>query len=116
MPQLQLPIFREGATMINSELAYYKQGTQIIYEHAMLPVYRHDENDLAFFKMTVCQLYINGAAKQVELVKAFGLNALSLKRWVKQSREEGPQVFFIEKRGRPKSKKKSLHVMMPLSL
>ena len=56
MPQLQLPIFREGATMINSELAYYKQGTQIIYEHAMLPVYRHDENDLAFFKMTVRQL------------------------------------------------------------
>jgi len=107
MPQLQLPIFQEGVTLITPDLAYSMEKGQIVYHYGMMPVFTHEQSDLASFKMIVSQFYVNGAAKQVQLVEAFGLNPLALKRWVKKYREEGPGAFFNEKRGRPKSKKKA---------
>ena len=44
------------------------------------------EGSLAF-KMIASQFYLNGAAKQAQLVKAFGINPLALKRWVKRALE-----------------------------
>ncbi len=56
--------------------------------------------------MIVSQFYINGNAKQVDIVNAFGIKPLALKRWVKKYREGGPKAFYIEKRGRPRGSKK----------
>ena len=106
MTQLQLPIFLEGVNPITLELGYSKQDSQVVYLHGMLPVFTHAEDDLASFKMIVCQFYVNGAAKQAQIVRAFGINPLALKRWVKKYREEGSGTFFVERRGRPKGKKK----------
>lgn len=108
MPQLQLPIFPDGVTEVTVNVAFEKQEGQIVYYNGMVPFFMHDEDDLASFKMIVSQLYINGAAKQVELVRAFAINPLALKRWVKRYREEGPSAFYKPKpRGIRKSKKKS---------
>lgn len=107
MSQLQLPIFQKGVNPITPELGYSLEGGQVVYLHGMLPVFTHDESDMASFKMITSQFYVNGAAKQSQIVKAFGINPLALKRWVKKYREEGPRVFFIEKRGRTKGKKKA---------
>ena len=107
MPQLQLPIFLEGVTLITPELGYSLEDGQVVYLHGMLPVFTHDVTDLASFKMIVSQFYINGSAKQAQIVKVFGINPLTLKRWVKKHREEGAKAFFIEKRGRAKGKKKA---------
>jgi transposase-like protein len=41
----------------------------------------------------------------MDIVRAFGIKPLALKRWVKKYREEGPGGFYIEKRGRPRQKK-----------
>ena len=72
--------------------------------------FMHDEDDMASFKMITSQLYINGAAKQVEIVNAFSINPLSLKRWVKKYREEGPAAFYVRKpRGRKTLKKSPDH-------
>ncbi len=106
MPQLQLPIFLEGATLITPELGYSLEDGQVVYLHGMLPVFTHDVSDTASFKMIVSQFYVNGAAKQAQIVKAFGINPLALKRWVKKYREGGAKAFFIETRGRAKAKKK----------
>jgi len=106
MPQLQLPIFLEGVTIITPELGYSLEDGQVVYLHGMLPVFTHDVADTASFKMIVSQFYVNGAAKQAQIVKAFGINPLALKRWVKKYREGGSKAFFIEKRGRAKAKKK----------
>ena len=106
MPQLQLPIFQEGTHLITENLGYLWKDGQISYLHGMMPVFIHDVDDTASFQMNVSQFYINGNAKQIEIVRAFGINALSLKRWVKKYRETGPKAFYIEKRGRPRSKKK----------
>ncbi len=107
MPQLQLPIFQKGVTLITPDLGYLQKDGQVVYLHGMLPVFTHDVADIASFKMIVSQLYVNGVAKQAQIVKAFGINPLALKRWVKKYRAEGTKAFYIEKRGRPKGKKKS---------
>ena len=107
MPQLQLPIFKEGVSLITPDLGYLREGSQIVYLHGMLPVFTHDVSDTASFKMIASQLYINGSAKQAQIVRAFGINPLALKRWVKKYREDGSKAFFIERRGRPRSQKKS---------
>jgi hypothetical protein len=107
MPQLQLPIFQEGTHLITENLGYRRENAQVSYLHGMMPVFIHDVDDTASFQMIVSQFYINGNAKQSALVKAFGINALALKRWVKKYREDGPKAFYIEKRGRPRLSKKS---------
>jgi hypothetical protein len=105
MPQLQLPIFKEGVNPITEDLGYLHENGQVIYLYGMLPIFTHDVTDMGSFKMIVSQFYINGSAKQAQIVKAFGINSLALKRWVKKHRENGPKSFFTERRGRSKSKK-----------
>jgi hypothetical protein len=108
MPQLQLPIFHEGTHLITPNLGYQREGREVVYVYGLMPVFNHTIDDVASFQMIVSQFYVNGAAKQVDLVKAFGINPLSLKRWVKKYREGGARAFYVEKRGRPRgSKKKS---------
>ncbi len=57
MPQLQLPIFQEGVTLITPELGYLKEDGKVVYLHGMLPVFTHEVTDTASFKMIVSQLY-----------------------------------------------------------
>ncbi|MCF6311233.1 MAG: helix-turn-helix domain containing protein [Verrucomicrobiales bacterium] len=106
MPQLQLPIFRDGVTQITSELGYAKEDGLLVFYNGSLPIFSHEESDLGSFKMILSQLYINGSASQTELADAFGIQKQALKRWVKKYRIEGIQAFFIERRGRPRVKKK----------
>jgi hypothetical protein len=105
MPQLQLPVFQEGTHLITPNLGYRREGDDIVYLHGMMPVFLHQTDDTASFKMIVSQFYINGNAKQVELVRAFGINALALKRWVKKYRAGGPKSFYQTKRRARSSKK-----------
>lgn len=107
MPQLQLPIFHEGVHLITANLGYQREGTQIVYLHGMMPVFLHQSDDMASFRMIVSQFYINGNAKQAELVRAFALNPLALKRWVKKYRAGGPKAFYEARERRPLTQKKS---------
>jgi hypothetical protein len=107
MSQLQLPIFQAGTVPITSDLGYIQQNGQVVYLHGMMPVFTHEVSDTAAFKMIVSQFYINGVAQQVQIVNAFGINPLALKRWVKKYKQEGAKAFFVEKRGRAKGKKKA---------
>jgi hypothetical protein len=115
MPQLQLPIFQEGTHLITENLGYRREEREVSYLHGMMPVFIHDVEDTASFQMIVSQFYINGNARQVDIIKAFGIKPLALKRWVKKYREGGPKAFYIERRGRPRSKKKVLGAQGQLS-
>lgn len=106
MPQLQLPIFSEGVHLITPNLGYQREGDEVVYLHGMMPVFLHCCDDLAAFKMIVSQFYINGNAKQAELVRAFGIQPLALKRWVKKYRADGPKAFFDTRRKRRSPPKK----------
>jgi Helix-turn-helix domain len=107
MPQLQLPIFNEGVHIITPNLGYQRDGDEVVYLHGVMPVFLHHCDDLASFKMIISQFYINGNAKQSQLVRAFGIKPLSLKRWVTKYRAHGPKAFFETRRKRVTAQKKS---------
>ena len=100
MPQMVLPIFPEGCTPITPVLTFAKKDGQVTYFYGLLPVFTHDEDDVRSFRMITSQFCVNGNAKQVEIIKAFGVPACSVKRAVKLYQEKGPSGFFMPRRPR----------------
>jgi transposase len=100
MPQTQFPFFPEGVTHITPLLAFSKQDGRVTYFNGSMPVFVHDEDDLASFRMITAQFCVNGNAKQAEIGRAFGVSKISLKRAVKRYREEGPKGFYAPRRRR----------------
>ena len=94
MAQLILPLFEEGVRLITPTLGYEKRDGVLYYFHGGLPILMHDEDDVASFRAAVCQFVELGACSQMEIVRAFGIPAISVKRWVKKFRAEGPGGFY----------------------
>ncbi len=107
MLQMQLPIFPSGLTLINRQVGFQKKDGQIYYFHGQLPVFSHAEDDLSSFRFITSQLVVCGNVKQIEIVKAFGVPYISVKRSVKRLRKKGSQGFFAKAKG------KSPHVLTP---
>jgi transposase-like protein len=94
MPQAQLPIFPNGATIINANLAFERKDGRVTYFNGTMPVFVHDEHDLNTFRMITSQFYVNGNATQAEICRAFGVIPISVKRSVKKYREQGAAGFY----------------------
>ena len=73
MPQLQLPIFPSGMTPINPQIAALCESGKVAYLHGHLPVFQHDEKDLASFRLFTSQMIANGNVRHGEIVRAFGV-------------------------------------------
>ncbi len=97
MAQMVLPIFPEGVTMITPVLGFEKRDGRVYYFHGTIPIFSHAEDDNQTFRMFVSQLVIDGNCKQMDIVRAFAVTPISMKRAVKLYREKGPSGFF-EKR------------------
>ncbi len=105
MPQLLIPVFPDGVTEINELLAFKKENERVYYFHGhMLPVFSHHIDDIKSFKLIISQFYTNGYAKQSELIKAFGVSKIFVKRAVKVYKEEGAGGFF---KSRKKTERKN---------
>ena len=100
MPQMQLPLFPEGMTMINANLGFMTQDNTVTYIYGSLPIFSHAVDDLKTFRMFASQLYVNGSASQAEICRAFGVSRISVKRSVKLYREQGMAGFFAEPKRR----------------
>lgn len=100
MSQTLLPIFPEEATPISAVLSFTKREGSVWYFHGCLPVFSHGESDYESFNMFISQLVETGQCKQVDIVKAFGVSAISVKRHVKKFRKGGPGAFFRGRRTR----------------
>jgi transposase-like protein len=100
MPQLQLPFFPAGMTLINANVGFHLEEGTITYFYGNLPVFRHEVDDHRSFRMITSQLYINGSVKQAEICRAFGIPAINVKRSVKVYRDKGIAGFFEEPRRR----------------
>lgn len=94
MPQLQLPIFPAGVTEINPAIAVQKEGSAVYYLYGHLPVFQHQERDVRSFRMFTSQMIVNGTAKPTEIVRTFGVPAITVKRYVKLYRERGNEGFY----------------------
>ncbi len=94
MPQLQLPIFPAGATEINSRIAVQKEASTVWYLHGHLPVFQHEAEEVRIFRMFTSQMIAGGTVKPKEIVTTFGVPMITVKRYVKLNREQGPKGFY----------------------
>lgn len=95
MPQLQLPIFPAGITEINNHIAVEKREGMVYYVHGHLPVFQHGEGDVRAFRMFTSQMIVNGTVKPKEIVGAFGIPMVTVKRYVRVMRERGSEGFYV---------------------
>ncbi len=108
MAQELLPQFvSEGEGYIAELLSYQKHEGRVYYFHGGLPIFFHAEGDIKSFRLFTSQLVVNGSCRQVDIVRAFGISPISMKRWVKVYREEGSAGFFKQPR------KRGSHVLTP---
>ncbi len=99
MGQMILPLFVEGENNINDKVSYTydKESDTIYYNLFTMPVYSHLKSDNRGFHIITSQLIINGHCRNCEIIKEFGVTAISVKRSVKKIRTEGLGGFFKEK-------------------
>jgi transposase len=98
MAQLQLPVFSADVTQLSPDLGVSCRDGRVSYFYGTLPVFTHGEKDVKSFRMFTSQLYLEGKVKQADLVKVFGVSAISIKRAVKLYEATGPGGFW---RARP---------------
>lgn len=94
MPQVQLPIFPEGTTLITAEVGFERRDQQVVYLSGHLPVFTHLQDDLGAFRLFTSQLIVNGVASQGQIGKSFGISLTTVKRCLKRFRERGATAFF----------------------
>src|SRR5256885_3265339 len=100
MPQLQLPIFPEGTTLITPEIGFECREGKVTYVHGHLPVFQHAQEDVAAFRYFTSQLVVNGSVGQADIVRAFHVPKVTVKRYVKRFREGSGKDFFAPRRRR----------------
>lgn len=100
MPQMLLPMFPAEATSINPLLGFCRKDDMVYYFNGMMPIFSHAVTDLNSFRLITSQLIVNGNATQKDIVDAFGISRISVKRYVKIYRQEGPGGFFKARKGR----------------
>ena len=94
MLERQLPIYPEGVTQINNLIAFEKRDGNVTYFNGHMPIFSHDEKDIATFRMITAQFCAHGNAKLAEISRAFGIPYVTVKRSVKRYREKGPKGFY----------------------
>lgn len=100
MPQRLLPLYSDGQTRISELVWYEKRDGRVFYFHGGLPVFTHAVEDAASFRLITSQLVEMGNCKQSEIVRAFAIAPISVKRYAKKYREEGAAGFFTPRRAR----------------
>lgn len=100
MPQMTMPIFAEKVKLITPEIGYSKRDGKIYYFNGQMPLFIHDEKDEQSFKMFMAQLYVVGTVPQAAINRAFGMNPINMKRWVKKYQAVGPEGFYKKERKR----------------
>ena len=94
---MQLPVFPGGVTEINSRIAVQQEAGVVWYIHGHLPVFQHKEQDVRSFRMFTSQMIAGGTVRPKEIVKAFGVPMVTVKRYVKLYREHGAKGFYEAK-------------------
>jgi transposase len=100
MPQMLLPMFPYEARPINPLLGFSRNDDMVYYFNGMMPIFCHAVSDLNSFRLITSQLVVTKVATPKDIIDAFGVSAISVKRYVKTYREEGASGFFKPRKGR----------------
>jgi len=87
--QYRLPMHPEGAQEVNATLAIHRQGEQVAYFAAGVPVFTHAAGDRVGQRVAAVQLVELGLAAQTELAAALGLHRSTLHRCQRKVRAAG---------------------------
>ncbi len=98
-----LPIFPADSTELNSLVGFCSRNDFVYYFNGQMPIFSHHIADLKSFRLICSQLIENGVASQSEIIRAFGVSKISVKRYVKLYREEGAEGFFKPRKTRSKT-------------
>jgi hypothetical protein len=94
IPQALLPLIGDGATRISDSISVVRENGQWIYFCGIQPVFQHAEGDRRDFRMFTAQLCCQGACRQADIVRAFGVSKNSVVRSVNTYRAEGVGAFY----------------------
>ena len=94
---MQFPVFPAGAVEINGAIGVQKKAGVVWYLHGHLPLFHHPEQDVRSFRMFTSQMMVSGTVKPKEIVKAFGVPMITVKRYVKLYRNQGTKGFYEAK-------------------
>jgi transposase len=84
-------------TEINGRIAVEAKDGQVCYVHGHLPVFQHEESDVRSFRMFTSQMIETGTVKPREIVEAFGVPMVTVKRYMKVYRQQGVKGFYESK-------------------
>lgn len=101
-----LPIFPDGVIHISTNISFKKEDGRIYYFRYSMPLFFHPENDACSFRMYTAQLYLTGMVKQMDIVRAFGVTPISVKRSVALFKEKGLHGFYEKKEPSRRGKQK----------
>jgi transposase len=89
-----LPLIADGATRISDLISVVREDGQWTYFCGAQPVFHHPENDRSSFRMFTAQLIYQGACRQVDIVRVFGVSKNSVIRSVDKYRAGGVKAFY----------------------
>ena len=91
---VKVPILPTGSTMISDVLCVENLNGTWTYWVYLWPIYTHEQSQRAQFRYIAATLINAGLCKQVEIVRAFGVDRKMLGRAQQQLRERGSESFF----------------------
>jgi hypothetical protein len=100
LPQALLPLIPDGATPVSDRISVVQENQQWTYFCGVAPVFRHDQADRRSFRMFSAQLVCQGACRQIDVIRAFGVSANSVRRSVEKYRQEGAAGFYGTRKAR----------------
>lgn len=97
MPQVQMPLFPPGSTDITNEIAFMVRDEKVAYFHGQLPIFIHDKNDIQSFRMFTSEMISTGVVTQAQISRTFCIPLVTVKRYAKLYRQQGPGGFYKER-------------------
>jgi hypothetical protein len=94
IPQALLPLIPDGATRISDSISVVRDNGIWIYFCGVQPVFQHTERDHRAFRMFTAQLICQGACRQKDVVRTFGVSKNSVIRSVNRYRAGGVAAFY----------------------
>lgn len=96
--QLRLPRYPSEPLHVSDAVSVVQRDGVVWWFHQGMPLGSHASSDMAGFRHQSSLLCDGGACQLVEIERAFGVSAISVKRALKQYRQGGARSFYERKR------------------
>jgi hypothetical protein len=95
-----LPLIADGATRISDKISVVSENGQWVYFCGVQPVFQHAEGDRRSFQMFTAQLICQGACRQKDIIRTFGVSKNSVIRSVNKYRAGDVRAFYTPRASR----------------